>query len=180
LFLLHRMKNIDARAYIWFGLLAGLAGPNYWSSSWIRAEKTAERLLKSGFAWDEPLNVDLSWEEFQWMRQRFEGGGVFSGMPKLMPRLVSIEVVPGASCQFRIAGAQVDGDNKQIADTAIRDGLMRDAFDKIISLAQRARVELDIGNSSLSETYRFHSKLISESSLGDGKAVKSKRIKRQE
>jgi hypothetical protein len=56
------------------------------------------------FEWADPPAVDLCWSEFAWMADSLNGGAeIFSEMPKISPRVLSIEIVPGVSCQLRLA-----------------------------------------------------------------------------
>lgn len=143
LFLMRRIKNLNPLCYVWFGLLAGMLGPRYWSEAWIRAEKVAERNIRSRFEWSEQLNVDLAWEEFSWIRDRFEGADAFSSIQRLMPRLLSIEIFPGASCQFRMSGSSIDSESRQLLELSLREKMLRNAFEQFWDLAQKTRSVLD-------------------------------------
>lgn len=100
-------RNLETFPYspIWFGLLAGLVGSAYWDASWAKAAKGVERQLRSKFRWEESAGFDLSWSEYAWYASTFEDN-TFSAIPKLWQRVLSVEVVPGASCQLRLAAGQ--------------------------------------------------------------------------
>lgn len=90
---------------IWFGLLAGLVGSRCWDGVWARLTKGIERQLRSTFRWEESSGFDLCWAEYAWYSSAFDDKS-YSQIPKLFPRVLSVEVVPGASCQLRLATTQ--------------------------------------------------------------------------
>jgi hypothetical protein len=100
-------RNLEAFPYgpVWFGLLAGLVGSAHWDVTWTRAAKGVERQLRSKFRWEESAGFDVCWAEYAWYAATFEDN-TFSGIPKLVQRVLSVEVVPGASCQLRMAAGQ--------------------------------------------------------------------------
>lgn len=86
----------------WFGLLAGLAGPRAWDSDWLRVVKGVERQIRGSHELTDPLQGDLCWIEFDWLRQISKSSSVFSDLPKNHNRLLSTEVFPGATYQARL------------------------------------------------------------------------------
>jgi hypothetical protein len=105
-FLLRRVSKLFPTASVWYGLIAALAGPAVWDANWARATKSIEKQIQSKFDWSDSAGFDLCWLEYQWMTSTFESPEVFTSFPKLMPRVLAIEVIPGAACQFRLtAGA---------------------------------------------------------------------------
>lgn len=90
----------------WFGLLAGLAGPRAWDSDWLRVVKGVERQIRGSHVLTDPLQGDLCWIEFDWLRQISKSSSVFSDLPKNHNRLLSIEVFPGATYQARLITAE--------------------------------------------------------------------------
>ena len=90
--------------FAWFGFLAALAGPKSWDPAWNRASNSVARLLRGRFDLTDPPAFDLSWSEYDFVRGVPKPRDFLSHIPKLYPRLLSIEVVPGAACQFRIGG----------------------------------------------------------------------------
>lgn len=104
-FLIRRNLEVFPFGPIWFGLLAGLVGSAHWDATWARAAKGVERQLRSKFRWEESAGFDICWAEYSWYAGTFEDR-TFSGIPKLVQRVLSVEVVPGASCQLRLAAGQ--------------------------------------------------------------------------
>lgn len=92
----------------WFGLLAGLAGPRAWDSDWLRLVKGVERQVRGGFSITDPVQCDLCWVEFEWLRQLSKSASVFIDLPKQHNRLLTIEIIPGATCQVRLDPPQQD------------------------------------------------------------------------
>lgn len=92
--------------YAWFGLLAGLSGPGSWDSQWARISTSVERQLRSGFSIYDPPSADVCWVEYDWIASQRRSLPWLKELPKLYPRLVSVEVVPGASCQFRLSDSE--------------------------------------------------------------------------
>lgn len=86
----------------WFGLLAGLAGPRAWDSDWLRLVKGVERQIRGSNQFTDPLQGDLCWIEFDWLRQLSKSSSIFNDLPKNHNRLLSIEVFPGATYQARL------------------------------------------------------------------------------
>jgi hypothetical protein len=93
----------------WFGLLAGLAGPRVWDSDWLRLVKGIERQIRGGFQLTDPLQSDLCWVEFDWLRQLSKSPSVFIDLPKYHNRLLTVEIFPGATYQARLVGPTSDG-----------------------------------------------------------------------
>jgi hypothetical protein len=92
--------------YIWFGVLAGLAGPTAWDSHWSRVITAIERQLRAGFRLIDPPTTDLCWIEYEWIASQRVPLPWLQELTKLYPRLVSVEVFPGATCQFRLTGTE--------------------------------------------------------------------------
>lgn len=102
-FLLHKYGKQFPSSYAWFGAVAALAGPATWDAHWSKSTKLIERGIRMSFDWADPPTVDLCWSEFAWMADSFHGGAeAFSAMPRLSPKELSIEIIPGVACQFRL------------------------------------------------------------------------------
>lgn len=101
--------------FAWFGFLADLAGPKSWDPAWNRASNSVARLLRGRFDLTDPPAFDLSWSEYDFVRAVPKPRDFLSHIPRLYPRLLSIEVVPGAACQFRIGGEVA---NASLSNTA--------------------------------------------------------------
>jgi hypothetical protein len=142
-FLLSRLPRRWSHTFTWFGLMAGLAGPQSWDGEWSRAAKGIERFLRGTFDWCGVSGADLSWPEYSWLTSTFTGKQVFAELPKMLPKVLSVEVVPGAICQLRLAtdspGAARDASQRETADAERRERELRDTLDQVASLATRAR-----------------------------------------
>ena len=115
-FLLKRIPGLFPSACAWFGLLAALSGPSTWDAHWLRSCKGIEKTLKQGFEWEEPALADLSWAEYDWMASVFEGHQMFETVSRMVAKVLSIEVLPGAICQLRLAGTVEDsGEHSRVA-----------------------------------------------------------------
>lgn len=88
----------------WFGLLAGFAGPRAWDSDWLRLVKGVERQIRNGFHLTDPMQSDLCWIEFDWLRHISKSASIFSDLPKYHSRLLTVEIFPGANYQLRLTG----------------------------------------------------------------------------
>lgn len=138
-------RNLEAFPYgpIWFGLLAGLVGSAHWDATWARAAKGVERQLHNKFRWEESAGFDLSWVEYAWYATTFEDSN-FSAIPKLVQRVLSVEVVPGASCQLRMVSGQKTAEtptkempeSTQPAKVVSKEALA--IFSQLIKLAAKA------------------------------------------
>jgi hypothetical protein len=142
-FLLGRLPKRWAHAFSWFGLMAGLAGPSSWDGDWSRAAKGVERSLRGRFDWCSVSGADLCWPEYSWLTTTFAGKQVFAELPKMLPKVLSVEIVPGATCQMRLA---VDGSaparemmRGDRAEAERRDSELRTTLEQLASLALRAR-----------------------------------------
>jgi hypothetical protein len=141
-FLLARLPKRWLQSLPWFGLMAGLAGPQSWDGEWSRAAKGLERLLRGRFEWCGVSGADLSWIEYSWLTTTFAGKQVFAEMPKMVPKVVSVEIVPGAICQLRLAvdaGGSRELARNDRAKSERRDQELRETLQELASLALRAR-----------------------------------------
>lgn len=93
----------------WFGLMAGLAGPTAWDPAWLRLAKGIERQLADAALTDSGnVQGDLAWLEYEWL-SALSDEDAYVGFPKQYQRLLTVEVLPNAHCQFRL---QVQGKGK--------------------------------------------------------------------
>lgn len=105
IFLLRRLTKVFPSAVLWFGVLAALAGPNCWDEHWLRAVKGVEKYLRTQFNWTEPSLSDLCWHEYAWLADVYSKGEYLDGLSKNLPNVVSVEIIPGATCQMRLASS---------------------------------------------------------------------------
>lgn len=104
-FLLENASRKFPEALAWFGLLCGLLGREGWDSQWRKATTGVAKQLRGGFDWDEQSVADLTWIEYNWLTKARGPSNSFESVPKLNPRLLLVEVIPGVNCQFRFAGS---------------------------------------------------------------------------
>jgi hypothetical protein len=151
-FLLRKFGHQIPTAFVWFGLLAALAGPRAWDVHWSRAVKGIERQVRAKFEWTESVGVDLYWAEFTWLANNFEGNAVFATLPKMLPKVLSIEVIPGATCQLRLAVE--DGVEAEVRASSrnAREKDLQSALAQIVSLAIRIKPLLDSPREDIQQT----------------------------
>lgn len=145
IFLLQRVQGFAPTAATWFGAMAALAGPRTWDKAWLKAAKGAERLLRPEFNWLETSGADICWAEFEWMAETFDSQDVFLELPKMLPRTLGIEIVPGAVGQFRLAGASAENEPKpqQFSLHSVRERALMETVAQFINLAQRVKDQVD-------------------------------------
>ncbi len=141
-FLLRRWSKTFPLAFAWFGVMAALAGARQWDPIWSRAVKGIEKTLRTTFNWTDPPAADLCWCEFTWLAGSFEGPDVFGDMPKTLPRVLAVEVVPGAACQLRLesaVGRGIDGDLRPQTEPSQREQELQATLAQFIEMATKAR-----------------------------------------
>lgn len=146
-FLLQRIKEKWPAALAWFGLFAAVAGPELWDSEWSRAVKGIERVLRSGMDDAGVSAADLSWAEYEWLSHVFDGPEIFADIPKMQARTLSVEIVPGALCQFRLAGDPsnhpLDSERVLINQMGARIRELEGIVENFVMLASRSRYALE-------------------------------------
>jgi hypothetical protein len=90
-------------AYAWFGFFSAVAGPKAWDPSWNRAINSIGRALRNRFEPTDAPGFDLSWVEYDFVRAVPKPIEFVRHVPKLFSKSLSIEVVPGATCQLRLS-----------------------------------------------------------------------------
>lgn len=141
------LKNIGKElpgVYAWFGLIAGIVGPRYWDLEWTRAAKGIEKGLRGRLNWVEPSSADMSWSEYDWLTKTYRNDSPFSDLPKQLPKVLALEVVPGAICQLRlkqdsnvVVEPKVDSGNNAEELKSLKAVLM-----EFIGLSERAKNEI--------------------------------------
>lgn len=146
-FLLRPLAKRIPAVFAWFGLMASLSGPRTWDASWSRATKGIERLLRAKFDWDDPHATDICWAEYFWMSKTFDGVETFSELPKMLPKVLSIEVVPGAACQLRLLSGQgsnsYETEQKQNSEIVRRNEELQAALTQFVNLSMKTRQLLE-------------------------------------
>jgi hypothetical protein len=122
--LLEEFGKRSPSAYAWFGLFAAVAGPKGWDPSWNRAINSMCRALGHRFELTDPPLSDLSWVEYDFVREVPKPAEFVKHVPKFYPRSLSVEVVPGATCQLRLtddlAHARPTPTREEVRDSAGR------------------------------------------------------------
>ncbi len=139
-FLLTRLPRRWALSFTWFGLMSGLSGPHTWDGEWSRAAKGLERSLRGQLDWYSASGADLSWPEYLWLTATFTGKQIFADLPKMLPKVLSIEILPGVGCQLRLVtdGARDLGQREKL-ETESRERELQETLDQVATLAMRAR-----------------------------------------
>lgn len=142
-FLLRRWTRKMPAVFAWFGLMVALTSPDAWDPTWSRAVKGIERQLRVKFDWTDIPAADLCWTEYSWMAKIFDGFEVFNELPKLFPKVLSIEVIPGATCQLRLSSTLGDNDyeseQRHRSETEQRDIELRMILAQMVDLGLKAR-----------------------------------------
>lgn len=142
IFLLRRLSKVLPSAVLWFGVLAALTGPKCWDAHWLRAVKGIEKHLRIQFNWEEPSPSDLCWHEYAWLAEVYKKGEYFDGLSKNLPNVVSVEIIPGASCQMRLASSvnkTSDTDKStRVEMKSLRERELEFVVSQFVALASRA------------------------------------------
>jgi hypothetical protein len=144
MFLLKRFSRVAPDAIAWFGVIAALAGSRTWDAAWLRAVKGAERLLRPEFDWLDVPGADIGWAEFSWLASTFNGIEQIASLPKMLPRTLGIEIVPGATLQVRIGSDPIARpDSRQDNLGNDRERALENALAQFLLVAQRFRGLVD-------------------------------------
>ncbi|WP_155637373.1 hypothetical protein [Burkholderia cepacia] len=94
--------------YAWFGAFAGALGPACWHADWARTTAAISKQLRNGFDIAAPSTADLAWAEFEWLLSvgQFD---LLSRVPRASPKVVSVDVLPGAPASFRLSADEGHG-----------------------------------------------------------------------
>jgi len=143
IFLLRRLTKVLPSAVLWFGVLAALTGPKCWDEHWLRAVKGIEKHLRVQFNWEEPSLSDLCWHEYAWLADIYSKGEYFEGLSKNLPNVVSVEIMPGAACQMRLASSVSKvGDAEKAArieTKSLRERELEFVVSQLVTLAAKAQ-----------------------------------------
>ncbi len=151
-FLLRKLGRQAPTAFVWFGLLAAFAGPRTWDTHWSRATKGIERQVRAKFDWTDSVGSDLYWAEFTWFANNFEGSAVFATLPKMYPKVLSVEVLPGATCQLRLATLGALEVELRPQEPSAREMDLQSALAQIVNLAAKVKPLLDVTSQGTQQT----------------------------
>ncbi|UWE15239.1 hypothetical protein [Herbaspirillum huttiense] len=176
-FLVGRAGREFATAYIWFGVIAALAGPKAWDTNWFRTAKGIERTLRAPFDWTDAPSADVSWLEYSWMSKAFDNNTVFNEIPKMAHRGITIEVMPGAGCHFRFSDSRMTANDIEQSQPTLpspREQELEKILSQFLSLA--AKTKQIIGNTQVSSASPSSPKLQSDESLSLFASDETKKI----
>ncbi|MCX4176710.1 MULTISPECIES: hypothetical protein [Paraburkholderia] len=106
--LLAEVSSSMPATFAWFGAFAGVLGPGSWHPEWARTTAAIAKMLRGGFDIVSTSAADLSWTEFAWLESvgQFE---LLSRMPRASAKVLSVDVLPGASAPFRLSADEGHG-----------------------------------------------------------------------
>ncbi len=142
-FLLRKVSSIAPTSFAWFGLVAALSGSRGWDPVWSRLTKGIERQIRMAFSMQDPPAADVCWTEYNWLSQSFSGPQGVSDLARLFPRTLSIEVIPGVVCQFRLSAESQSQREDRRPEFDPRESEIRQTLEQLASLSAKARVLLD-------------------------------------
>lgn len=181
-FLIKKYARLAPLAHVWFGVMAGIAGPSHWDTSWAKALKGIEKHIRASFCWSDPPMADISWAEYEWVSNAVKGTQAYSGFSRQVHTAISIEVLPGASCQMRLQPDDVKlqtkpSQVKMLPDLEPHGKLSPDviaALEGIIKASEKAREVLS--NHPKSST---PAQSIQPNDLFKSESLKTKRVARK-
>lgn len=142
-FLLRKFPAIAPSAFVWLGLVAALHGSRGWDPGWSRLAKGIERQIRATFSMQDAPVADICWTEYSWLSKSFSGSQGTSDIARLFPRTLSIEVIPGAVCQFRLSAESRTQTEERRPDVGMRESEVRQTLEQLASLSTKARILLD-------------------------------------
>jgi hypothetical protein len=143
-FLIRRFPTLAPMAFVWFGFLAALRGSQGWDQSWGKVSKSIERQVRSSFDWADPPTADICWAEYKWLAETFSGNKALSEIVRSTPRSMSVEIIPGATFQFRTSeiAPRKEQDTKAAQRQSL-EGELREALESFVALSIAAKRLLD-------------------------------------
>ncbi|OEO23454.1 hypothetical protein AX279_24425 [Pseudomonas sp. J237] len=99
--LLKKIAKDFPSSLMWFGTLSALSEYKNHDMQWKRTSKSIDRLISDSFDIREQMHSDIGWAEYSWIHN-YANDNSLSDIPNLYPRTLSIEILPGSSCQFRL------------------------------------------------------------------------------
>lgn len=137
LFLLNKIGKSLPNVFLWFGVIAASVGSKTWDFSWLRVVKGAERLIMPSLIISDVSPADVSWLEFSWLLGISNDSEQLNDLPKMLPRTLSVEVVPGATLHIRLGGVSPEQEYSKKNDISLRDRALEDAVFKFINLSNQ-------------------------------------------
>lgn len=122
--LLSPIAKLFPEVLVWYGLFSGVLGPRGWDKAWRQQTKGVERALRQLFRPDEPVTADICWPEYEWLAKTYNSSESLSMIPKNTSRSLTIELLPGVNCQFRLGGQRSNvktNEGTRVAEMYMRD-----------------------------------------------------------
>lgn len=178
-FLLKRTPTLASAASAWFGLIAALVGPTSWDSQWQRACRGVQKVISQSFRWEEPVLADISWIEYDWMSAVFNGSKMFESVSRTVAKVLSIEIIPGATCQLRLAGSNddIEAEHKPIASysTPTINPEFESSIIQFLELADTIKNKLHVHIPTVSKNLDKQSSFFSNDKVLSSKPPRKKR-----
>lgn len=163
LFLLNKIGGLIPMAFVWFGLIASFTGPKLWDVTWLRAVKGAEKLLKNKFELDSISQADICWLEFSWLLEVFKSAEELNELPKMLPKTLSVEIIPGSTLHLRLPGQSQEQEAKIKNDVSMRERALEDALSQLFSLSNKLQDQVNYYSSQKERGNTFSKKNTRES-----------------
>lgn len=181
-FLLNRFRRAAPSSYAWFGLIAAFSGSRCWDGPWLRAVKGAERLLKPRFEWTDTSSADIGWAEFAWLAGSLDDIDQLVQLPKMLPRTLGVEVVPGVALQVRLGQGSGLDETRAVPEVSMRERALTDALNQILEVVLQVQGREARSEATERGRYAVRSKQSQQSldleSRPGGAAAKTSRAKK--
>ncbi|EJY1760618.1 TPA: hypothetical protein ACXGKJ_005173 [Klebsiella oxytoca] len=142
LFLLNKTGKSFPIVFLWFGIIAALVGSKAWDFSWLRVVKGAERLIMPSLIISDVSPADVSWLEFSWLLDVSNDSELLNDLPKMLPRTLSVEVVPGATLNIRLGGGASEQEYSKRNDISLRERALEDAVFHFLNLSNKLQEQV--------------------------------------
>ncbi|HCY16913.1 MAG: hypothetical protein A2Z93_04980 [Curvibacter sp. GWA2_64_110] len=174
--LLEDFENTFPSIYAWTGLFAGLGGPTCWDSRWMRACTAVDRMIRAPFSLTDPPAVDLGWIEYQLIRDQNRPTEWVKELVKLTPRALTVEVLPGASCQMRLTEPDRDKHDEAVSPSVEMPQSLTQRDVDSITLA--VEILMDVVRNKDAHSARQQAQLFSDGPRPEGSSPKKRTTKR--
>ncbi|MBG5894515.1 MULTISPECIES: hypothetical protein [Providencia] len=142
LFLLNRIGKSFPIVFLWFGIIAALVGSKAWDFAWLRVVKGAERLIMPSLIISDVSPADVSWLEFSWLLDVSNDSELLNDLPKMLPRTLSVEVVPGATLHIRLGGGPSEQEYSKGNNISLRERALEDAVFHFLNLSNKLQEQV--------------------------------------
>lgn len=142
LFLLNRIGKSFPIVFLWFGIIAALVGSKAWDFAWLRVVKGAERLIMPSLIISDISPADVSWLEFSWLLDVSDDSELLNDLPKMLPRTLSVEVIPGATLHIRLGGGSSEQEYSKRNNISLRERALEDAVFHFLNLSNKLQEQV--------------------------------------